>query len=80
MTVVIICIAYLAGDDLVFDAFRYLFYSELVQVRGGRCFITGAQTAELEVDIYLINSHLIYFFCDGLCWSCSDGGCRRNPK
>ena len=35
MTVVIICMVYLDGDDLVFDAFRDLFYSELVQVRGG---------------------------------------------
>ena len=34
MTVTILCVEYLAGDDIVFDAFRDVFTSELVQVRG----------------------------------------------
>ena len=35
MTVKILCVEYLSGDDIFFDAFRDVFTSELVKVRGG---------------------------------------------
>ena len=79
MTVTILCVEYLAGDDIVFDAFRDVFTSELVQVRGELCFITCVQTTELELKIHLFMAHHIYFFHDGFCWYCINGRCRRYP-
>ena len=76
MIVVIFYVAYLAGDDTVFDAFIDVFSSELAQIRGEGCFITCVNTEELEVKIYFFTAHLIDFFHNGFCWSCSDGGCR----